>query len=111
MGSRPRIGNRTSLVNTQPISVNHVVFAGSRGLSLFCSNSRKSNSVVQLRILLTSTGLMTQITDSNSEPMPSRTGALGSGDFARSGSSHLAMATTLAPVDSREVVRCDHCLL
>src|SRR3954465_7627783 len=25
--------------------------------------------------------------------------------------SHTLMATTLAPVDSREVVRCDHCLL
>ena len=30
---------------------------------------------------------------------------------ARSGSSPTLMATTLAPVDSREVVRCDHCLL
>jgi len=36
---------------------------------------------------------------------------LGSGDIARSGNSHLTMATTLAPVDSRDVVRCDHCLL
>jgi transcriptional regulator with XRE-family HTH domain len=31
--------------------------------------------------------------------------------FARSGNSHLSMATTLAPVDSREVVRCDRCFL
>src|ERR1700685_466781 len=30
---------------------------------------------------------------------------------AGSGNSHNSMATTLAPVDSREVVRCDHCLL
>ncbi len=30
---------------------------------------------------------------------------------ARSGISQNLMATTLAPVDSREVVRCDHCLL
>ena len=37
--------------------------------------------------------------------------SVGSGDIARSGNSHLVMATTLAPVDSREVVRCDRCLL
>ena len=29
----------------------------------------------------------------------------------RSGHSHISMATTLAPVDSREVVRCDRCQL
>lgn len=29
----------------------------------------------------------------------------------RSGISHISMATTLAPVDSREVVRCDNCAL
>jgi transcriptional regulator with XRE-family HTH domain len=33
------------------------------------------------------------------------------GSDARSGISHNLMATTLAPVDSREVVRCDNCLL
>ena len=30
-------------------------------------------------------------------------------NWLRSGISHNTMATTLAPVDSREVVRCDHC--
>ena len=39
------------------------------------------------------------------------TTALGSSGLARSGNSHSVMATTLAPVDSREVVRCDRCLL
>ncbi len=35
----------------------------------------------------------------------------GSRSSPRSGSPTTRMATTLAPVDSREVVRCDHCLL
>src|SRR5579871_4639905 len=33
------------------------------------------------------------------------------GETARSGNSETSMATALAPVDSREVVRCDHCHL
>src|SRR5947199_10157834 len=33
------------------------------------------------------------------------------GDTACSGNSETSMATALAPVDSREVVRCDHCHL
>jgi len=35
----------------------------------------------------------------------------GSRSSPRSGTPTTRMATTLAPVDSREVVRCDHCLL
>jgi len=58
------------------------------------------------RFPLTSTGHLPQIT----LQLGSREN-LASGDSRRSGNSHNSMATTLAPVDSREVVRCDHCLL
>jgi transcriptional regulator with XRE-family HTH domain len=40
-------------------------------------------------------------------PQPS----IAAGDCHRSGPPNILMATTLAPVDSREVLRCDHCLL
>ena len=49
--------------------------------------------------------------------MPETTGVTGTpevkvfGETARSGNSETSMATALAPVDSREVVRCDHCHL
>src|SRR5437660_8199659 len=58
------------------------------------------------RFPLTSTGHLPQIT----LQLGSREN-LTSEDSRRSGNSHNSMATTLAPVDSREVVRCDHCLL
>ena len=61
--------------------------------------------VYQPKIYLTSTGAVPQITQSIGTK---RVGFLG---LARSGNSHSVMATTLAPVDSREVVRCDHCFL
>jgi len=60
-------------------------------------------------IPLTSTGQITQITV-HSEPFPQMAVPNKFG-VAGSGNSHNSMATTLAPVDSREVVRCDHCLL
>ncbi len=78
-------------------------FAASRSLrrSLFSTS----------RILsLTSTGHVTQIVlQAETSPLSSMVRP-----FVRSSPlwhSHNPMATTLAPVDSREVVRCDHCLL
>jgi len=56
--------------------------------------------------LLTSTGRMPQI-KRQLEPFPQKVPA---GEPC-SGTPTSRMATTLAPVDSREVVRCDHCLL
>src|SRR6266851_9043774 len=70
-------------------------------ISGFC----RDDSVFSPRIYLTSTGMVPQITHSVWNSMRWVPG------FARSGNSHLSMATTLAPVDSREVVRCDRCLL
>src|SRR5438067_6057013 len=57
---------------------------------------------------LTSTGCMPQI-EPAAEPLPRKCSCI-----CKEGPlwhSHNPMATTLAPVDSREVVRCDHCLL
>ena len=67
-----------------------------------------------LRVLcilpLTSTGLGPQIGHCSWNRSPD----VGSYSRSKEGPlwpSHNPMATTLAPVDSREVVRCDHCLL
>src|SRR6266581_9073043 len=61
---------------------------------------------------LTSTGLVPQIDKAsrNHSPKLFLFFALGCKESPL-WHSHNPMATTLAPVDSREVVRCDHCLL
>ena len=46
-----------------------------------------------------------------SEPLPQVSGSWVDVRSSPLWHSHNPMATTLAPVDSREVVRCDHCLL
>jgi len=60
-------------------------------------------------LTLTSTGVVPQI-EPATKPSPLFQVGLLSKE-SRLWHSHNPMATTLAPVDSREVVRCDHCLL
>jgi transcriptional regulator with XRE-family HTH domain len=75
--------------------------------ALFCFSRLKSSAFYILT--LTSTGLVPQI-----EPAVGISPKFSSAVQLRSSRlwhSHNPMATTLAPVDSREVVRCDHCLL
>jgi transcriptional regulator with XRE-family HTH domain len=74
-------------------------------------SSHKTLFAASCILPLTSTGFVTQIV-LQAETSPPMFG--GSAFAVRSSPlwhSHNPMATTLAPVDSREVVRCDHCLL
>jgi len=61
-------------------------------------------------LTLTSTALVPQIVSAVGT-FPQFSGSVVCSQESRLWHSHNPMATTLAPVDSREVVRCDHCLL
>ena len=100
------IRDRVNTTRTRDRSWSFLVFSGNL---LCCSCFRPQNSRASDILILTSTGQMPQI-----EPAVGTCPPIGSCKAVRSSPlwhSHNPMATTLAPVDSREVVRCDHCLL